>query len=331
MLINTYKEAHYNALDGQTCYRCVRSISQTHYSPDKNEIMKFQFLFIISSIIFSDCFSQNNTVKKKDYETIFDEGIYVEKFDSTNISENRFTANNQIYLEGNKLTYDYYYENRDGKRYKFQELKGAGDLDFNEKGKAWVFVPIDCLSENTIDKLILTVKYGLKPMINNDPDYNQTVISYEYPQISGKETFSSSTGLIENEKNIWVHPPRDKFFRILEINPFPYIQAPYEIGNKWNWSLKIGSFWGDSRWKTWDESIENTYLYEIKEKKKIKLAIGEVECYVIQSTANSSIGQTHLTAYFSMNMGFVKLDYTNIDSTKTVLELIKFDKMKNDE
>ncbi|MDF1546290.1 MAG: hypothetical protein P1P88_00620 [Bacteroidales bacterium] len=168
-------------------------------------------------------------------------------------------------------------------------------------------------------------------MINNNPDYNQTVISYKYPQVNGDRKFSSSTGVIENEKNVWMHPPRDRFFRILEINPFPFIQAPYEIGNKWNWSLGIGSFWGDERWKNWNESIENQYDYEIVGKEKIKLEIGEVECYIIESIARSSIGQTRLTAYFNMEIGFVKLDYTNIDSTRTVLELIDFEKKEHGE
>ena len=192
--------------------------------------------------------------------------------------------------------------------------------------KAWFFVPIDSVTDKTIDKVVLTVKYGLEPMITNSPDYNQTVISFKFPQIDGNRKFSSATGLIENEKNIWAHPPRDRFFRILEINPFPFIQAPYEIGNKWNWALKIGSFWGDERWKTWEGSIENKYEYEIVDKKKIKTEVGELECYIVQSTATSAIGQTHLTAYFNMELGFVKLDYTNIDSTKTILELVQFEK-----
>jgi hypothetical protein len=288
--------------------------------------MKTQLLLIMLIVLGIGCKSEKKSVTQRDYEIIFDEGIYVEKYDSTNVSENRFTANNKTYREGNKLVFDYYYEDLKGNKYKFQEIEGAGELNFKEMVKAWFFVPIDSVNEKTIDKVILTVKYGLKPMIKNNPDYNQTVISFNYPQISGKQTFSSSTGLIENEKNIWVHPPRDRFFRILEINPFPFIQAPYKIGNKWNWSLGIGSFWGDERWKTWEESIENKYEYEIVDHKIIRTEIGELKCYIVQSTATSSIGQTHLTAYFNMDIGFVKLEYTNIDSTKTVLELIEFEK-----
>lgn len=270
--------------------------------------------------------SQETPIIKRDYKIVLDEGIYVEKFDSTNTSENRYTVNNQTYLQGNQYVYDYYYEDLNGKRYKFQEIDGAGDLPFQEMEKAWFFVPIDSITEKTIERVILIVKYGLKPMNNGSPDYNQTVISYKYPQRNGKVNFNSYTGVIENEKNVWIHPPRDRFFRILEINPFPFIRAPYEIGTKWNWSLGIGSFWGDERWKTWDGSIENQYEYEIVGKEQITTALGEMECFVIESTATSSIGQTKLTAYFNMDIGFVKLNYTNIDSTKTVLELIGFEK-----
>jgi hypothetical protein len=287
--------------------------------------MKHLLKLIIFVGLILSCKSPSSPIEKKNYELILEDGIYVEKFDSTQVSENRYTANNKTYLEGNKLTYDYYYEDRNGDRFKFQEIDGAGDLPFTEMAKAWFFVPIDRLTDKTVDKVILTVRNGLEPMIKNNPEYNQTVISFNYPQISGKQTFSSSTGLIENEKNVWAHPPRDRFFQILEINPFPFIQTPYRVGNKWTWSLSIGSFWGDERWKSWEGSIENEYNYEITDKPIINTPIGALECFEIKSTATSPIGKTHLTAYFNMDIGFVKLDYTNIDSTKTVLELINFE------
>lgn len=43
-----------------------------------------------------------------------------------------------------------------------------------------------------------------------------------------------------------------------------------------------------------------------------------------ESTATSRIGSTQLTAYFHPGYGFVKVDYTNIDPSKTVLELVDF-------
>ena len=275
-------------------------------------------------VLFSCTIKQKNLIENE-YQIIFDEGLYVEQFDSTITDENRYTANNKTYLEGNTLIYDYYYQDLKGDKFKFEEEEGASELDYRERANAWYFVPIDSLNEITINKIELKVRKGLSPMIRNNPDYCQTVISYDYPQVNGERKFNSFTGVIENEKNIWAHPPRDRFFRILELNPFPFIQAPYKIGHTWEWSLGIGSFWGDERWKTWEGSIENLYIYEIVDKKKVDLAIGRLDCFLIQSKAKSAIGQTELLAYFNEKMGFVKLEYLNIDSTKTVLELIAFE------
>ena len=152
-----------------------------------------------------------------------------------------------------------------------------------------------------------------------DPNYYQTAISYQFEE----NTPFSMSGVIENEANIWMHPPRDQYFRILELNPFPYIKAPYDVGTKWNWKLQVGSQWGDERWKTWEGNIENSYQYQITAKKMISTPFGELKCLVVESTAKSRLGETSLTAYFHEKYGFVKLDYTNIDQSKTQLELVK--------
>jgi hypothetical protein len=136
-------------------------------------------------------------------------------------------------------------------------------------------------------------------------------------------------GSVENENNIWMHPPRDKYFRILELNPFPFIKAPYEIGNAWDWTLIVGSGWGDHRWKLWEGHLENQCKYVIKDKINLKTKLGEIECLVIESTASSSVGNTKLTSYFNAEFGFVKLDYLNIDGSKTKLELVEHSRKQN--
>ena len=60
------------------------------------------------------------------------------------------------------------------------------------------------------------------------PDYNQTVLSYKI----GNDLRSFMSGVVENEKNVWIHPPRDEYFKILEINPFPFIKDLTKIGTK---------------------------------------------------------------------------------------------------
>jgi len=156
-----------------------------------------------------------------------------------------------------------------------------------------------------------------------DPKYYQIGISYI---IEKNDVSPFITGLIENEKNIWLHPPREFLFRILELNPFPYIKYPFQIGHTWNWDLEIGGQWGDKRWKEWTGNITNKYQYKITDKKTISTAIGALECYVIESEAKSELGTTKLTSYFNEQFGFVKLDYTNIDSSTIEIDIKGFKK-----
>lgn len=254
--------------------------------------------------------------KVKDYELINEDGIAVEKFDSTNTDQKRFTENNLTFKEGKIFTYDFEHITTENERMFF-----AWDDSKEDFRKKWKFVPEDSIDDHTILRVAISVQNGLEPMIFSNPDYNQTVIKYQYELKEGNARFSSSSGVIENEKNIWMHPPRDQYFSILELNPFPFIKAPYEIGNEWNWNLTIGDAWGDKRWKLWDGSIENEYTYKITDRKTLKTNFGKISCWVIEGTAVSRIGKTKLEAFFNSKYGFVQLNYTNIDGSFTNLIL----------
>ncbi len=280
---------------------------------------------LLVSIILAACQPKDNQIDGRNSQLILDDGIYVEKFDSSVVDPDRYTANNRIFTTGRTFTYAYHYEDLSGRQFVFAENEGASELDFRERARAWHFIPLDSMAGHAISKIRLEVEYGLEPMVRNNPDYNQTVISYHYPQNDGHQNFSESTGLIENDMNIWMHPPRQKLFRILELNPFPFIMAPYEQGQSWSWKLTIGDFWGDERWKTWEGSITNEYRYTIIGKEMVSTGMGLLECLVISASAQSRIGNTKLISYFNPDFGFVKLDYTNIDSTKFVLELKQFE------
>lgn len=270
------------------------------------------FLIVISVL------SCKEKIKKveKDYILKNEAGISVEQFDSTNEDQNRYTKNNSTFKEGVIFTYDFEHITPTKKKLLF-----TWDASVKDYMKSWKFVSSDSINEKTIDKVAITVRPGLEPMIKNNPDYNQTIIQYEYLIPIGKAPFLSSSGVIENEDNIWMHPPRDKYFSILEINPFPFIKTPYEIGNEWTWTLNIGDGWSDKRWKTWEGQIENKYKYKITGMKNIKTNLGVIECFVIESTANSRIGETKLMAFFNPEYGFVQLNYTNIDGSLTNLKL----------
>jgi hypothetical protein len=110
---------------------------------------------------------------------------------------------------------------------------------------------------------------------------------------------------------------------ILELNPFPFIQKPYQIGNKWKWNLRIGDHWSDERWKKWSGSIENKYDYEIIGQETINIKNENISCWVVSASASSVIGKTSLVLHFNETKGFVKLDYTNIDGSHVIMELVE--------
>ena len=274
-------------------------------------------IFILCLPLLWGCRSEVSE-PEKNYVLVEENDIFREQFDSTNVADSRYTDNNLTFKSGTSFLYSFKHISKEGREYYFEH-----DPSNENHFTSWLFVPADSVTGKTIRQVRITVKPGLEPMINNLPDYDQTVIQYEYPLDEGQSVFSSHSGVIENEKNIWMHPPRDKYFRILELNPFPFVKAPYEVGNKWQWELEIGSFWGDERWKTWEGSITNNYQYEITGKRTIDTAFGELEVFEISSTAKSRIGKTKLKALFNLQYGFIELDYQDIDGSRTLLELVE--------
>lgn len=253
-------------------------------------------------------------------------GIYVETYDSTITDKNRYTENNVIYEALDSYYFDYAYIDKEGKRFKMQREAGANSLEYEQLKRAWFLVPEEDRTEERIETIQLQVQKGLSPFDQWMPDYYQTVMLYYYSAANGDQVFNEATGIVENEKNIWAHPPRQFLFMILELNPFPYIQAPFEIGNSWDWTLDIGNGYQDARWATWDSVITNNYIYEITGEERIETKAGTFDTYIVESTAQSTVGTSHLKAYFSEEAGFVKLDYTNVDSTRMELELIEISK-----
>ncbi|MGE0078117.1 MAG: hypothetical protein AB7S48_09675 [Bacteroidales bacterium] len=222
-----------------------------------------------------------------------------------NVTENAEAEHNNIYKRGGIFTFSYKFFDKNDK-----------ELFFSiNNGQPWDFVDVNCEKDNVVKDFKLEV---LNSNMNySDPIYYQTGISYI---IDKNNANHAKTGLIENDRNIWFHPPREYLFKILELNPYPFIKYPLEIGHSWDWKLRVGSGWGDKRWKQWDGIVEFTYKYTIAGEKIIKTNFGSIDCFVVESEAVSSIGKTKLTSYFNTTYGFVKLDYTNIDNSK--LEIV---------
>lgn len=280
----------------------------------KKAICRYYVLFFI---VLGSCNASKNENDSliSSYEEI--EGIWVERFDSVITDDSRYNHDNLLFTEGSEFIYNAYHIDTAGDTLLFK----VPPLD-NLYKAPWHLIKIAEQDENTVSKLVITVKKGLGFMGKNYPDYYQTVVTYEYYSKEKMLRFNSMSGVIENERNLWMHPPRDFYFEMLEINPFPFVKFPLEIGKKWDWKLGIGDQWSDKRWKEWQGNIENNCQYEITGRKTINTSFGALDCYVIEGHAKSKIGETRLKSFFHTTYGFVVLHYTNINGTQTYLELV---------
>lgn len=244
-----------------------------------------------------------------------DEGIWIEDISTleSDSLKNLYNYDNKIFLPNIEYIFDYY-QIKDGKKLKFS----AG---------GWEYIDFDQPDNSTIMTFGIQTLNSLG-MMKDIEEYTQSVIQFNMYDIENKPSFGrTQTGVIENELNVWIHPLRHNNFKILELNPFPFIKSPYEIGNKYSWNLKIGDHWADPNWKIWSGSIENKIVYEIVNKTILETEAGIFNVFVIDAEANSRIGKTLLTSYFNREVGFVKHEYTNIDSSKLVIELNKIRKL----
>ena len=242
------------------------------------------------------------------------EGIYVEHFDPSNRNENRFTENNEVYKAGRVFTFDYSFYDKNKNQFFFRSSDNTGS-----PLAGWEFVPAEKKTSNTITGIKMIIKTGLQGFERISKDYSQTIIQYKYLHDSGEAHFSEQTGVIENKKNVWMHPPRTMLFEILEINPFPFVLK--DTTKVWEWKLTVGSMWGDSRWVKWVGSTENNMKYVAVGLVNLKTPLGKIKCRKVIAEGKTRVGTTKLISYFNETYGFVKLIYTNIDGSLLTINL----------
>ncbi len=233
---------------------------------------------------------------------------FSQQYDTVVIEEENVDDNNEIYKTGNVFIYDYeIIQNRARLKLK----KNSGMFARRE----FEIVPIGTDSIG-IDKIHLIVQPADSTHNFNE---NQTLISYlQEPVYASK----SSTGAVENDKNIWIHPIRKGFFNSLETAPFPFVKRPLEIGSEWTDQMQIGQGWGNEMWGQWEGQLLQTYNYKIVGTEKLETRIGEINCFVIESIAKSSVGETKLKSFFSKKYGFVRLEYKLLNDLKVNMWLI---------
>lgn len=215
---------------------------------------------------------------------------------------------NQIYVPGMAFTYDY------------QIIKDGQQLKlFSNSFSDWVLTPMN-KGQKKIEAIQMVV---MAPKNSQRTNKRQTEILYAglpYP------SFISTTGLVENEQNVWLHPIRTGFFKSLETCPFPFVKYPLEAGKKWTDQMIISDRWANELWGNWQGQLALKYEYQIVGKGRIETPMGQLDCWKIKATATSDIGQAGSTFLFSEKYGFVQLFHrliTGIDIRFTLQEAKK--------
>ena len=222
-----------------------------------------------------------------------------QQYDKVFIEKSKIDSNNLVYPIGS----DFYYT---------VKIKSDNKDYYLDKAQK------DSLTTNIKDAIGEVQLSVVKAKLFGRTNKNQTEIKYsDFPN----PTFRTSTGLVDNQENIWFHPPRFGYLKALETCPFPYIKLQEKKGFTWTDQMSIAPYWGDPRWAVWEGRLLLNYHYEIQGEEILSTPVGELQTTKVYATASSDIGQSSLIAYFNETYGFVNLKYTLFNGDKIVLEL----------
>lgn len=242
-------------------------------------------LIILWGICFSTCAIRDTPDiedgKMLDFGYELLQGIYFEKLDSILLFD-KYSYDNKIFAVGQKLRYTY----------KIVRNDSVFTLDLSNDS----LVQINIADHSKLKTLELVVEaFSFKnPIIRRALNYNQTLISYNYWNGEDKLLLYESTGVVENAKNVWMHPPRASYFTVLQHCPFPM----YIFENRENWN-----------------TYDSTFIYA-----KQKLGNNR---FVIKARTNfKNSKQNSFQGIFNPMLGWEKMEFHVAPSTKIIFSLI---------
>ncbi len=136
------------------------------------------------------------------------------------------------------------------------------------------------------------------------------------------DTMKEFTGITENDTTLWIHPYRSGDYRILEFSPFPVLKYPLQVGERWNFDIKIGGEWGSKDLMEWKGIKLFKATYQLVGQETLATKLGKLNCFKVLAEGSSDFGKTQLLMYFHSEYGFVRMEYQNINQTSMQMELI---------
>lgn len=116
---------------------------------------------------------------------------------------------------------------------------------------------------------------------------------------------TSTTGIVQNENRIWLHPPRIGPLEMLEAFPFPEVRFPLEVGRTWESSINVVSGFKELNGK----KVSSVYKV-IRD--SVSVSNGETEIWEIHASAQVEDDPRlfKVKYHFSSDTGFNFFNYT---------------------
>jgi hypothetical protein len=275
----------------------VESSLPQYFHHNQNDMNKINAFFICLCLYFNAYAQSARYVDNTD-------------IDSLSLDYTRFNRDNKIYKPQLEFVFDYLILDGNDTLKCQSSIEKTGIPD-------WRLVKNGDTSPATIQKISMYVL--------NETFAYQTKIGFIYYGLNNKKLpYFEQTGLVENDKNVWLHPARYDYFAMTEFCSFPYITFPLEIGKKWQSNLNIGYFDSYQRFNLqWTGILETEEELEITGKADLKTPFGTLNCWVVSAQSKSKLTESSSTFYFHETYGFVKIDHLLFDKRRLVFNLLE--------
>lgn len=182
-------------------------------------------------------------------------------------------------------------------------------------------VPLEdvLVSEYPIDSIRLKVFNNTGNSTQAD---QQTMIVYEY--FNGKGIIvpeTERTGLVEDSTAIALNPPRNSGFALLQFSPYPEVEFPLSVGKTWNSSQTIPVEWAELAKLEFENPVNVYTTFTVQDQIKLETPLGALQVWVIEAEGENRFRNTKTTLYFNEAMGFVKMEFENVDGSRIVMSL----------
>lgn len=147
----------------------------------------------------------------------------------------------------------------------------------------------------------------------------QIDLGYSYDAHAAPNSFS---GVFEHDSLLWIHPPRDGVYAVLELSPYPYMQLPARIGHQWSWQLEVGDSWSNPLWAMWRGLIQVRSRYQVLRQQWLTTPLGPLYCWVVRAHTSSPAGSSSLDMWYHPAYGFVRLNYLTIQGKSVNFNLV---------